>query len=102
MSCDNDVRVPSKWTVPHKKILTEMEYKELIAIDKLLHWVNETSVTTEEGAKIVFKKLNAYFYLRCLFPILPDDPTSVKIFQLNLHFLILGYIIDIIIIDSGI
>ncbi|CAB4036495.1 Hypothetical predicted protein, partial [Paramuricea clavata] len=94
MSCDYDVRVPSKWTVPHKKMLTEVEDKELFALDKLLHWVNETSLTTEEGAKIVFKKLDAHFYLRCLFPILPDDSTSVKIFQLNLHFLILGYIID--------
>lgn len=94
MSCDNDVRVPSKWTVPCKNMLAEVEDNELIALDELLHWVNETSLTTEEGAKIVFNKLNAYFYLRCLFPVLPDDPTSVKIFQLNLHFLILGYIID--------
>ncbi|CAB3999622.1 Hypothetical predicted protein [Paramuricea clavata] len=94
MSCDNDVLVPSKWTVPCKNMLTEVEDKELIAMDELLHWVNETNLTTEEGAKIVFNKLNAYFYLRCLFPVLPDDPTSVKIFQLNLHFLILGYIID--------
>ena len=94
MSCDNIVRVPSKWTVPHKQMLVEKEDQELIGQDDLLSWVNESCLTTEEGAKIVFKKINAYFYLRCLYPILPDDPTSLKIFQLNLHFLVLGYIID--------
>nr|7S5L_A Chain A, Cembrene A synthase [Eleutherobia rubra] len=88
------VRAPSNWTTPHKKMLKEDEDQELIAFDKLLSWVSETGVGTEEQAKIVFKKINAYFYLRCLYPVLPRDPKSMKIFQLNLHFLILGYIID--------
>ena len=92
--CNNAVRVPTKWTVPHKEVLVETDNQELIAMNNLLRWVNETCLTTEEGARLVFKKINAYRYLRCLYPIMPVDQTSLKIFQLNLHFLVLGYIID--------
>jgi hypothetical protein len=93
-SCNNSVCIPSEWTSPHKDAIAETEDQELIAMNDLLRWVNETRLTTEEGAKIVFKRINAYRYLRCLYPIAPVDPTSLKIFQLNLHFLVLGYIID--------
>ena len=92
--CNNAVRVPTKWTVPHKEVLVETDNQELIAMNNLLRWVNETCLTAEEGARLVFKKINAYRYLRCLYPIMPVDQTSLKIFQLNLHFLVLGYIID--------
>ena len=91
---NNSVRIPTEWTVPHKEALVETDNQELIAMNDLLRWVNETCLTTEEGARLVFKKINAYRYLRCLYPIIPVDPTSLKIFQLNLHFLVLGYIID--------
>ena len=92
--CNNVVRVPTEWTAPHKEVLMETDNQELIAMNDLLRLVNEACLTTEERAKLVFKKINAYHYLRCLYPTIPVDPTSLKIFQLNLHFLVLGYIID--------
>ena len=94
MWCSNVVRAPSHWVHPHKEILKQKQNDELVGMNDLIDWATETGVTTEVGARMVFEKLNVYFYLRCLYPNIPNDPTSVKLCQLNLHFIILGYIVD--------
>lgn len=90
----NCVTAPAEWVKYHKEILGNPPDENLIGMEKLIKWAIACGVTDEAGVRKSFKRLNAYVYLCCMYPIVPSDPWSYEMFRINLHFTTVGYIVD--------
>ena len=90
----NVVTAPAEWAKYHKEVLGNPPDENLIGMEKLINWVIACGVTDEAGIRKTFKRLGAYVYLRCMYPIVPVDPWSYEMFRINLHFTVAGYIVD--------
>nr|UPI41561.1 TPS1 [Erythropodium caribaeorum] len=85
---------PAAWVKHHKEILSQPSDENLIQMDKMIKWATSCGVANETGVRKSFNKLNAYVYLRCMYPLVPPDPWSAEMFRINLHFTTVGYIVD--------
>ena len=94
MSCGKEVRIPSNWAKLEKEVLMEEPDEDLIAMDELIDWVIECEVGDEDFARNYVKKVKPYNFLRCLYPVLPNNYLCRAMFKTFLHFLIAVYRID--------
>ena len=89
-----EVSAPSCWVKNHKEVLTQPEIENLVRMEQLVNWGVACGVADEAGIRKSFQKLNAYVYLRCMYPLVPSDAWSAELFRINLHFTTVGYIVD--------
>ena len=89
-----EVTAPSSWVKDHKEVLSQSAIENLIRMEQLINWGVACGVADEAGIRKSFEKLNAYVYLRCMYPLVPSDAWSAELFRINLHFTTVGYIVD--------
>ena len=94
MWCGKEVRVPSQWAALSKEILKEKEDPELLDMDGMIKWLSECDVCDESTTRAYKKKLNSYYFMRLLYPILPKDKLCLEAWKIFLHYSVAIFCFD--------
>ena len=94
MACSKPIRVPREWTKFMKEATTAPLDKELLGLQEMIDWAAECELCDEELVKIYCKKFRPYFFIRSIYPVIPDDTLSRELFKVFVHFVLLVYVAD--------
>ena len=89
-----EVTAPASWVKDHKEVLPQPPTENLVRMEQLINWIVACGIADEATILDVYKKINAYVYLRCMYPVVPSDAWSAELFRINLHFTVAGYMVD--------
>ena len=94
MACSKPIRVPREWTKFTKEATTAPLDKELLGLQEMIDWAVECELCDEELVKQYCKKVQPYFFMRSMYPVIPDDTLCREIFKVLVHFVLLLFIAD--------
>ena len=94
MACSKPVRVPREWTKFMKEATSAPIDKELLGLQEMIDWAAECELGDEELVKKYCQKIRPYIFMRCLYPIIPDDTMCRELFKLFVHFILFVFISD--------
>ena len=94
MACSKPIRVPREWTKFTKEATTAPLDKELLGLQEMIDWAVECELCDEELVKQYCKKVHPYFFMRSMYPVIPDDTLCREIFKVLIHFVLLLFVAD--------
>lgn len=95
MACSKHIRIPATWLYPHQKILQDPPKSDSVTPKELVDWLcHEVKLGDEAVVNHTFYHLNPYLFVSLMYPRLPSDPWSKKLYELNVYFLVAAYILD--------
>ena len=68
--------------------------KVLLGLQEMIDWAAECELCDEELVKQYCKKVQPYFFMRSMYPVIPDDTLCREIFKVLVHFVLLLYVAD--------
>ena len=68
--------------------------KELLGLQEMIDWAVECELCDEDLVKKYCKKTRPYFFLRSIYPVIPDDTLCREIFKVLIHFILLLFVAD--------
>ena len=94
MACSKPIRVPREWTKFVKEATTAPLDKELLGLQEMIDWAVECELCDEELVKQYCKKVHPYFFMRSMYPVIPDDTLCRELFKVLVHFVLLVFVAD--------
>ena len=95
MACSKSLRLPHAWSCPFKEVLQNPPKEDLSTPKELVLWLcHEVKLADEDVVNKIFHHLKPHFFVQLMYPRLPSDPWSMKLYKLNVYFLVAAYVLD--------
>ena len=95
MACSKHVRIPATWLYPHEKVLRDPPKRDSATPKELITWLcHEVKLGDEHVVNDTFHHLKPYLFVSLMYPRVPSDLWCLKLYELNVYFLVAAYILD--------
>ena len=94
MAFSKPIYAPKKWAEKAKGVTSMNEEKQLVGMDELINWVTECELAGEATVRKYWDTVRPYHFMRCLYPVFPDNILCKEFFKVLLHASISIYIAD--------
>lgn len=95
MACSKHVRIPATWLYPHAEVLRDPPKEDSTTPKELVTWLShEVKLADEDMVDKTFHHLKPFLFVSLMYPRVPTDPWCLKLYELNVYFLVAAYILD--------